>query len=158
MTDDPAHALDARQLRDATRALVLAFGALDDMRRPCGATLPMPDAWALLTLREADALTVTALSAHLGIDRTNVSRLCARMEARGELVREDHPSDGRARQVRLTDKGRALADHLDASSAAHFAAVRDRLPPDAALDHLLSALGALTDALHTTSAHAEGTS
>ncbi len=138
----PPDATNARALRDALRALVLAHGALDDARRPCGTPLPMPHAWALLELNHAGAMTVTELASRLNIDRTNVSRLCARMESSGELTRETHPGDARARVLTLTEAGARLATSVDEASCAHFGDVMERLG-DAP-----GALRALTDLTH----------
>jgi DNA-binding MarR family transcriptional regulator len=140
MTDTPPN----RALRDALRRLVVAHGTLDDARRPCGTPLPMPHAWALLELSRR-AMTVTELASRLNIDRTNVSRLCAKMESAGELARRPHPEDGRARLVELTPAGARLAAQVDTASAEHFDAVVARLGADAS--DTLGALEALTRAL-----------
>lgn len=138
----------ARALRDALRRLLVAHGALDEARRPCGAPLTTSHAWALLELRDAGPITVTALAERLNIDRTNVSRLCARMESEGEVARVVHPQDGRARLVKLTDKGEGLAATVDRSSTDHFAVVLGRLDADMAgvievLDALTRAMGSI---------------
>lgn len=135
----------ARDLRDATRHLLLAHGALDDARRPCGTPLSMPHAHALIELLGAGPLTVTALAERLSIDRTNVSRLCARLEELGELTRERHPEDGRAWLVRLTRRGERAARALDESSAAHFERVMAYLGGQA--NQVVAALVVLADAL-----------
>jgi MarR family transcriptional regulator, lower aerobic nicotinate degradation pathway regulator len=49
------------------------------------------------------------LAQHLGLDKSSVSGLVARAEARGLVERRPLPSDGRRVAVRLTDAGRALA-------------------------------------------------
>jgi len=121
-TDRPA-----RVLRDTVRRLLVAHGTLDDAQRPCGAALPTSHAWALLELRDAGPMTVTALAERLNIDRTNVSRLCARMSSSGEVERVANPADGRARLVQLTDKGERLAATVDQSSTEYFATVLARL-------------------------------
>jgi|SRR5690554_121143 len=120
----------ARALRDALRRLFVAHGTLDQTRRPCGTPLTTPHAWALLELRAAGALTTTALAERLKLDRTNVSRLCTRMEASGEVERVAHPQDGRARLVSLTAKGARLAASVDLASAEHFAAIVGQLQAD----------------------------
>jgi DNA-binding MarR family transcriptional regulator len=135
----------ARDLREATRHLLLAHGALDDARRPCGTPLPMPHAYALIELLRAGPLTVTALAQRLSIDRTNVSRLCARLEGLGELERERHPEDGRAWLVRLTRRGEQTARALDDSSVEHFERVLACVGAEA--DHVVAALTVLADAL-----------
>lgn len=134
-----------RALREAVKALVLAHGTLDDTTRPCGMKLSRPQAWALLELRERGELTVTQLAARLNIDRTNVSRLCARLSKLGQIERVSHPSDGRARLVRLTAQGETLARAVDAASARHFADVLARLDHDPG--SLVASLRALTTAM-----------
>lgn len=134
---------EGRALRDTIQRLIVAHGALDATRRPCGAPIALPHAYALLALRDGP-LRVTDLAARLRIDRSNVSRLCARMEAAGELTRARDPADGRARQVRLTPQGERAAAAVDASSAAHFAEIVARLDAPA---QVLAALHALITAL-----------
>ncbi|MEM9194397.1 MAG: MarR family transcriptional regulator [Myxococcota bacterium] len=137
--------VDPRDLRDAVRRLIVAHAALDDARRPCGTPLTAPHAWALLELREHGAMTVTSLSERLNIDRTNVSRLCTRMESLGEIRSHAHPRDGRARLIKLSTKGTRLAAKVDASSTGHFLEVLDELPSDPA--DVVCALEALVDAM-----------
>lgn len=147
MTDETPSA--AQRLREATRQLFLIHGALDQVKRPCGTPLSMPHAYALLELRQAGAMSVSELSKRLSIDRTNVSRLCLRMQERGELVRGAHPRDGRAVLVHLTPKGEQAASAVDAASANHFQRVLASLGGDA--DAVIDALDRLTDALRRTS-------
>ena len=117
----------ARQLRDAIQALMVAHGTLD-ARRPCGKLIPLSSAYALLELsRTPEPITVSELATKLAIDRTNVSRLCTRMEEAGELVRGSHPEDGRVRTLRLTAHGKTLARSVDQSSTRHFARLAQSL-------------------------------
>ena len=139
----------ARRLRDAVRHLVVAHGALEETRRPCGTELSIPHAYALLELLHHEQMTVSELATKLAIDRTNVSRLCARLEEAGELAREPHPEDGRARVLRLTARGRKLAHAVDEQSAGHFQHLAKRLGGSvgevvAAIDRLAKAM-ALTE-------------
>ncbi|MEL6179621.1 MAG: MarR family winged helix-turn-helix transcriptional regulator [Myxococcota bacterium] len=139
------HPSMARILREAVRRLVLAHGALNEVRRPCGTPLPTPHAWALLELQACGPMTITALALRLNIDRTNVSRLCIKMESLGELKRIPHPSDKRSRLVELTPKGTQLAHDVDASSTEHFERVLEHLDNDPAVT--LKTLTALTHAM-----------
>ncbi len=112
----------ARRLRDAVRRLIVAHEVLAEAKRPCGAPLSLPHAYALLELLHApEPMTVSMLAQTLAIDRTNVSRLCARLELAGEVVREKDPTDGRAVVLRLTPHGEEVARSVDTSSAKHFA-------------------------------------
>ncbi len=139
---------EARRLRDGTRRLILAHGALDDTERPCGSPLPVQHAYALIELVSNGPMTVSTLAECLSIDRTNVSRLCAKMEARGEIIRTTHPGDGRARLVRLTERGETAARLVDSSSAAHFERIIGSLETDA--HRVVEALFDLVTAIHTT--------
>lgn len=105
----------------------------------------MPYAHALLVLREHGGLSVTELSAHLNIDRSNVSRLAARMVEDGILERRSHPRDGRAIALFLTEIGRERADGVDQTSAAHFGSLVDALGDDA--DEVVAALELLRAAM-----------
>ncbi|MEO1334908.1 MAG: MarR family winged helix-turn-helix transcriptional regulator [Myxococcota bacterium] len=127
------------------RRLLVAHNVIDDARRPCGTPLSIPHAWALLELRQSGPLTIKALAARLNIDRTNVSRLCARMTKLKEIKRAAHPDDKRAQLVALTRRGEQLANMVDTASTAHFSKVLDRLEGEVApliesLDHLTAAL------------------
>lgn len=136
----------ARRLRDAVRHLVVAHGALEELRRPCGAELSIPYAYALLELlHHGEPMTVSELAANLAIDRTNVSRLCARMEEAGHLVREPHPEDGRARALRLTTRGKKLARAVDEQSAGHFERLAKQLGGSAG--EVVAALERLSEAM-----------
>ncbi len=139
----------ARALREALRYLVVAHGAQEPQRRPCGAALSLPHAYALLELLQNNGtLTVTELAARLNIDRTNVSRLCARMEGEGQLTRTPDPRDRRARRLELTLKGHRLAQQIDISSAQHFQTLLQHLDADShsvvqALNQLRAAMEAV---------------
>lgn len=135
----------AQALRDTLRRLLVAHRTFDEARRPCGTSLATSHAWALLELRVAGPLTVTTLAERLNIDRTNVSRLCARMEVNGEVERVPHPEDGRARLVNLTKDGARLAERVDLSSTDHFAIVLGRLDTD--MGSVIKTLDALTQAM-----------
>jgi DNA-binding MarR family transcriptional regulator len=106
----------------------------------------MPHACALLALAEADhALSVSDLVAQSCVDQSNVSRLCTRMEAAGEIERLENPADRRSRLVRLTVHGRRVAAQVDGSSAGHFERVIGGLKgqPDAVMQALNDLAAAL---------------
>jgi DNA-binding MarR family transcriptional regulator len=54
-----------------------------------------------------------ALAAHLGADPPYVTVMANDLEARGLVERVPHPTDGRAKHVRLTEAGRRVAAHAD---------------------------------------------
>lgn len=55
-----------------------------------------------------DGMRPSELAAELQITRQSVNDLMGDLERRGYLVREPDPTDGRARVIRLTTKGRRL--------------------------------------------------
>lgn len=63
---------------------------------------------ALLALYEQDGQTQRELVAQIDVEQATLANTLARMERDGLIVREDHPSDGRAKIIRLTDKARSL--------------------------------------------------
>lgn len=136
-------------LRDALREVVLAYGLLNLPRRPCGTTMTAPHAWALLELDARGAMTVGALAKRLRIDRTNVSRLCVKMEKLQEVERAAHPEDGRATMVRLTHQGERAAQGVNASSLRFFERLSQNLGDDTA--SVVSSLTTLCQALEQTS-------
>ncbi len=136
----------AKNLRDAVRHLVVAYGALETAKRPCGAELPLPYAYALLELLQSGMpMRVSEIASRLEIDRTNVSRLCARMETAGDVARDLHPEDGRSWAIRLTAKGKKLARLVDGRSTQHFERLLAHL--DDSADDTIAALHRLSSAL-----------
>jgi DNA-binding MarR family transcriptional regulator len=87
----------------------------------------------------------------LGIDKSNVARLCVRMEAAGHITQRRSPEDGRSRLIELTDKGSKLATEIQAASRARFAEILGRVAPEhrpslcESLTQLNAAVAALND-------------
>jgi DNA-binding MarR family transcriptional regulator len=63
-------------------------------------------------------MSMGELAAVLGIDPPNATTLVADMESQGLVRRKPHPTDGRAKLVEATRKGKALARTADAILAA----------------------------------------
>lgn len=141
----PGCSTEPRELREALREVLRAHAVFAEHRRPCGTPLSVPHAWVLLDLLAFGPMTITELATRLSIDRSNVSRLCTRLERDGEVARAPHPEDGRAVQIALTDRGRHLASDVDSASAAHFQRVLARL--DGPSEPLIDALRLLAGAL-----------
>jgi DNA-binding MarR family transcriptional regulator len=125
VTGDPARdvwllmsdlVLDNQRRREVTDALGMSFGRSRALRRLARRPMSMGE-----------------LAAMLGIDPPNATTLVADMESQGLVRRKPHPTDGRAKLVEATRKGKGLARTADAILAT---------PPPA-----LSALG--TDDLET---------
>jgi DNA-binding MarR family transcriptional regulator len=93
-------------------------------------------------------LTQQALGAELGIDKSNVARLCAKMVRANHVKQRPSERDGRSRLVSLTSRGARLAQEVDGASRARFGALLGGIPEPrradviAALRHLVDALDA----------------
>lgn len=144
----------AEALRGAVQRFVRTFGLLAGDQTPCGEPLPTSHAHALMVLLARAGARAPVmqqeLGRELGIDKSNVARLCARMERAGHVTQQRSPADGRARLVELTARGRRLAEQVEAASRARFAAVLatvpmgDRASLVDALDVLARAAASLT--------------
>ena len=70
----------------------------------------------LWLLKYADApLTQRDIGERLVVDKSNITGLIDRMEAAGVVKRVPVPDDRRSYHIRMTAKGRKLADDLDAT-------------------------------------------
>ncbi len=130
MTD---HHDNAQQLRRHVQKFVRLFGLMQDHQTPCGQPLSVPHAHTLMILLDAEAsgqggLRISELGEGLNLDKSNVSRLCARMEQEGHLERRPCPEDGRAKRLWLTDDGRQLARQVDRASLQRFTQMLEAMP------------------------------
>jgi DNA-binding MarR family transcriptional regulator len=124
------------------------FGLLATDRTPCGKPVAPSEAHALMYLREVGEATQGEVAARLGLDKSTVSRLVARLVERGQAT-ATVGADARARIVRLTRKGLTLAAAIADASGRRFAALlehvpaRRREPLVAALRDLVAAMDGL---------------
>lgn len=137
-------------LRNAVHDFIRGFGLLASDQTPCGHPLHLSDAHALLQLKarsesKMPAPTQREIGDHLKIDKSNVSRMCRRLEAKGFIKCKPCANDGRSKRVSLTAKGKRLASAVDASSKARFSAVAALLESDNA--SVVSSLQELTTAI-----------
>jgi DNA-binding MarR family transcriptional regulator len=88
--------LDNQRRREVSDALGMTFGRTRAIRRLARRPMSMGE-----------------LAAVLGIDPPNASVLVADLEAQGIVRRAPHPTDGRAKVVQATRKGKALARRAD---------------------------------------------
>lgn len=144
-TDD-----DGKELRKAVQAFVRGLGLLSSDRTPWCGRLSISHAHALLILLECSQRgykpTQHDLGITLGIDKSNVTRLCARMEEARLVTQERCREDGRARRLTPTQKGLRLATTVEQSSRQLFVAVMSAIPTHARAG-VLSAIEALDAAV-----------
>jgi DNA-binding MarR family transcriptional regulator len=102
----------------------------------------------LAALAEAEALTQRELARRISSDASTVRAMLALLEARGLVARSPHPSDGRARSVVLTEKGRRAYRKMHAGSEAFRAALLAAVGPDQA-DALLELLNRIVKGINS---------
>jgi DNA-binding MarR family transcriptional regulator len=143
----------AEQLRVAIQRFVRSFGLLASDQTPCGTPISTSYAHALVVLLErghrGERSTQQELGEALGIDKSNVARLCAKLQRAGHATQQRSASDGRARLLALTASGRRLAERVQAASRDRFAQLLAALPSDETRASVVAALQALNGALTT---------
>jgi DNA-binding MarR family transcriptional regulator/RimJ/RimL family protein N-acetyltransferase len=105
------NSLHIEQVRSFNRLVTRRIGALDDSYLSRGR--PLGEARLIFEAGAAHGVDVRVLRERLGLDSGYLSRLLRSLERQGlvEVVRKS--SDGRARQVSLTAKGRVEFDAYD---------------------------------------------
>src|ERR1700757_2522081 len=100
--------------REVARALRAAYLALHRQTNDCFAKDGVTaDQFVLLAaLAEADAVTQQELVRRASSDAHTLRAMLLLLEGRGLVTRSPHPSDGRARCVTLTVKGRQVFKKL----------------------------------------------
>jgi DNA-binding MarR family transcriptional regulator len=123
---------DVDDLRTHVQEFVRRFGLLVTRQTPCGFPVSPSYAHALMLLlrRTSDgpATPQSDLAAGLGIDKSNVARLCERMVEAGHVLQSVPADDGRSRLVTLTPKGARVAQRIEQGSRDRFSAVVARIP------------------------------
>ena len=115
-----------------------------DLARDCALALNELDVLLHLRLHAEEAIRLRDLLETVSLSQPALSRLTARLEARGLLARSDATDDGRATLLRLTDAGTTL---IDRAVAVHARAVHETLTgkfspsEQAALLQILSQIG-----------------
>lgn len=143
---------EIEELRALVQTFVRRFGLLLSGETPCGQPVPRSYAHALMALLDVkprNQLAQAELGAVLGIDKSNVARLCARMERLGHAVQVRAEADGRSRLVSLTPEGKELARSIERSSRSRFRRILQSLPKKERTS-VFSGLATLTEAVSIT--------
>ena len=98
---------EAAEFRRTLRELV-RLQQLRDRERVSAAGVTVAGAHALEVLAERGALSLTALSAELFVDRSTACRIVGLLEDHGLVLRQPDPRDGRSIRVGLTAAGAQL--------------------------------------------------
>ncbi len=100
----------------------------------------------LSALADGDAITQQDLVERVSSDPNTVRAMLLLLEGRGFLSRRRHPTDGRARSVVLTAKGRRMYDKLRVGSAPLRAQLLATFRPDE-VKILLELLGRVAEVM-----------
>jgi len=142
----------ARELQTSVQAFVRSFGLLVTKQTPCGQPVSPSVAHALMFLLERKnagaSIYQHELAELLGLDRSSVQRLCARLESDGRVKQRPAPDDARTRQVELTASGQRMASNIEAASLQRFTRIVEAIPVPKR-QPLLDALQVLTAAVLT---------
>lgn len=108
------HTNESGSLADAAESLITASRALIGIsiravhNSPADITLPQHRLMVLLAA--GGTQSVGALAEQLGVDQSNASRLCARLQKIGLVARERSSRDARSVDVSLTDAGEKVLE------------------------------------------------
>jgi DNA-binding MarR family transcriptional regulator len=118
--------------REVARALRAAYLALHRQTSDCFAKDAVTaDQFVVLSaLADADAVTQQELVRRVSSDPNTVRAMLLLLEGRGLIAREQHPTDGRARCVTLTFKGRQVFKKLWTKSEPLRARLRNAFHPN----------------------------
>ncbi|MEU6037401.1 helix-turn-helix domain-containing GNAT family N-acetyltransferase [Actinomadura sp. NPDC047616] len=119
---------DVSTVRSFNRFYTRVIGVLGDglMHTPYSLT----EARVIFELAQRDATEVLDLRRTLDLDAGYLSRMLARFESDGLVLRERSPGDARRQIVRLTRQGREVFAMLDERSVAEIRDMLERLPDD----------------------------
>lgn len=148
------HDDEAAQLKSLVQEFVRNFGLLVTKQTPCGHPISPSYAHALMVLLERENAGLESsqsdLGSRLSIDKSNITRLCGKLEADGNILQNRSATDGRSRLLGLTPKGRRMAERLESASHERFKQVLMGVPSHKRRP-LLAALELLGDAVQALS-------
>jgi len=133
--------------RSTTKLANEAWEALFRAQSTIRHELAARDAWEDLVPREygvlyalssvPEGLRITELGEDVLLTQPGMSRLVARLEARGLVQRVDDPQDARACRIRLTQAGIATQRRIGGTHARHVTEAMTRELDRGELEHLL---------------------
>ncbi len=103
------------------------LGRISRERARAGDVTPQ-QAETLQLISELGAVSTSSLALMLGIDPSTASRNLSGLERAGFIIRKKGVDDGRQTDVRLTPRGKRIADAVSSESLQAFASLLDRLP------------------------------
>lgn len=134
------------EFKTALQRFVRSFSHGSKGTTPCGQPISPTLAHALMAIGSGDNMELlqNELVSYLGIDKSNVTRLCVELEKQGWIKRIKSSIDKRQYILSLTAKGKKLRQSLEKSSNLYIDLVLSELP----LSHrrqLISSLNKMTE-------------
>lgn len=118
---------DSERFVRAVHVVARALGRIHRERARVGSVTPQ-QAETLQLIAERGAVSTSSLALLLGIDPSTASRNLSGLERSGFISRKKGSDDGRQTDVRLTPRGRRIADSFTNGSGQTFAQMLERLP------------------------------
>jgi DNA-binding MarR family transcriptional regulator/GNAT superfamily N-acetyltransferase len=115
----------AEAVRHFNRFYTRQIGILDE--HLLASEFSLTEARILYELAQRPALTTAVLCRELGLDSGYLSRVIARFEARGLVMKSRAPDDARATQLQLSAAGRAAFEPLNEASRREVTTMLGRL-------------------------------
>jgi len=139
-------------IRAASRQMAREWGFL---RPTLAGTAYSPSAvHAIVELGRRGSLTAAELVDVLGLDKSSVSRMLAKLIAAGEMAPIEQGADARSKPLALTEQGRRTLAAVDAYARRQVTAATAHLPP-AQLDTVCASLATYAEALRANRLGAE---
>ena len=96
------------------RAQQVFLSRIDDLLATDGLTFARYEVLVLLSFSRAGALPLGKVGARLQVHPASVTNAVDRLEARGLVRRDPHPTDGRTTLATITDEGRTVVERATA--------------------------------------------
>ena len=111
----------------AVHVVARGLGRIGRERARAGDVTPQ-QAETLQIIAERGAVSTSSLAMILGIDPSTASRNLAGLERAGYITRKKGADDGRQTDVRLTPRGKRIADSVASEAHQAFVSILERLP------------------------------
>lgn len=120
-------AADQDRFARAAQTVARGLGRISRERARAGDVTPQ-QAETLQLIAERGAVSTSLLATLLGIDPSTASRNLAGLERAGFITRKKGAEDARQTDVRLTPRGKRIADTVGSEATQAMLLVLDRLP------------------------------
>ena len=118
---------DPQRFVRAAQSFARGLGRMGRERARAGDVTPQ-QAETLQLISERATISTSTLASLLGIDPSTASRNLAGLERAGLVSRKKAPDDARQTDVRLTPRGRRVAEAVSSDAVETLTEVMDRLP------------------------------